>query len=487
VESSEANVASWLGRPDPDRVALIDDERSLTYGALDDRCARLAGVLAAAGIGRGDRVAVLLGNHASYLEAVFACARLGAIVVPLNNRLAPPELDVQLRDCSAVGLLAEAELAEKVPAPPRFVLAADAYEDAIAAAPAQPVAEVSPDDPLMILYTSGTTGRPKGALLPHRKTLYNSLNAEIFFRLTPEDRVLVALPLFHSFGLNILSLPMLHVGGRVILQRRFDPERAWKTCAEEGVSFFGAVPTMFQRLLEAFPEKRPPSLRFLFTAGAAIPVATIRAYERRGVVLKQGFGQTETSILCCLSEEDAIRKAGSVGRPVHHAELRCIEPESGHDVAPGETGEIVVRGPITMLGYWEHPEGSQETFQGGWLHTGDLATVDAEGFYTLVGRAHEMFISGGENVYPAEIEAVYEHHPEVAEIAVRGVPDERWGEVGRAWVVPSPGAQPDPEGLAAWGRERLASFKIPVQFQVVSELPRTVTGKVQKHLLPEIA
>jgi fatty-acyl-CoA synthase len=244
---------------------------------------------------------------------------------------------------------------------------------------------------------------------------------------------------------------------------------------------------MFQRLLEAFPAERPPGLRFLFTAGAAIPVATIRAYERRGVVLKQGFGQTETSILCCLSEEDAIRKAGSVGRPVHHAELRCVDPESGRDVAPGETGEIVVRGPITMLGYWERPEDTEETFRGGWLHTGDLATVDGEGFYTLVGRAREMFISGGENVYPAEIEAVYEHHPEVAEIAVRGIEDERWGEVGCAWVVPSPGAKPSPEGLAAWGRERLASFKIPVQFQIVSALPRTITGKVQKHLLPEIA
>ncbi len=265
------------------------------------------------------------------------------------------------------------------------------------------------------------------------------------------------------------------------------PQFEVETCAEEGISFFGAVPTMFQRLLEAFPERRPPSLRFLFTAGAAIPVATIRAYERRGVVLKQGFGQTETSILCCLSEEDAIRKAGSVGRPVHHAELRCIEPESGHDVAPGETGEIVVRGPITMLGYWKHPEGTKETFRGGWLHTGDLATVDAEGFYTLVGRALEMFISGGENVYPAEIEAAYQEHPGIAEIAVRGIPDERWGEVGRAWVVANPGVTIESGALRAWGRERLASFKIPVHFQVVSELPRTITGKVQKHLLPEIA
>jgi fatty-acyl-CoA synthase len=252
---------------------------------------------------------------------------------------------------------------------------------------------------------------------------------------------------------------------------------------------------MFRALLEAL-EAAPSglydthTLRFLFTAGAAIPVELIRAFEAHGLVLKQGFGQTETSILCCLDARDAVRKAGSVGRPVAHAEVRVVRlptlaepPERWEDVAVGETGEIVVRGPLTMLGYWRRPAETAEVLRGAWLRTGDLATLDAEGFVTLVGRARQMYISGGENVYPAEIEAVYHEHPAVREIAVVGVPDAKWGEAGRAYVVPAQGHGLDPQALLAWGRERLAAFKLPREFVAVDALPRTETGKVQKHRL----
>jgi fatty-acyl-CoA synthase len=232
------------------------------------------------------------------------------------------------------------------------------------------------------------------------------------------------------------------------------------------------------------------SLRFLFTAGAAIPVERIHAFEERGLRLKQGFGQTETSILCCLGATDAIRKAGSVGRPVFHAELRIIReatlaepPERWEDCAPDEDGEIVVRGPITMLGYWERPEANAETLREGWLRTGDLARMDEEGFVTLTGRARDMFISGGENVYPRQVEAVYEEHPDIREIAVVGVPDERWGETGRAYVVMEPGCTLDAKALQNWGRERIASFKVPTEYRAVEALPKTVTGKVQKFRL----
>jgi fatty-acyl-CoA synthase len=252
---------------------------------------------------------------------------------------------------------------------------------------------------------------------------------------------------------------------------------------------------MFRALLEAFDAApRPPDLRrlrFLFTAGAAIPVELVRAFEARGIVLKQGFGQTETSLLCCLEARDAVRRAGSVGRPLAHAELRVVRPATlaapparWEECAAGETGEIVVRGPLAMLGYWGRPEETAEVLRGEWLRTGDLATRDAEGFLTLVGRARELYISGGENVYPAEVEAVYAEHPAVREIAVVGVPDAEWGEVGRAYVVPAPGAACDAAALRAWGRERLAAFKLPRDFVAVPELPRTETGKVQKHRLP---
>ena len=489
---TEANVASWILRHANERgslLALVDGERRLDYAGLEARVRRCAGALASRGIGRGERVALLLGNHTPYLELVFAAARLGAIAVPLNARLTARELGRLLADCAPRLLVHDAAAA--IPGGWE-ALDISAYEAALeAAAPVDAIAAVRPEDPMLLMYTSGTTGTPKGALLPHRKTLFNALNAELFFELTAQDRVLVALPLFHSFGLKILALPTLYAGGSVFLERRFDADRVWDTVEREQISFFGGVPTMFRELLEALgPERDLSSLRFLFTAGAPVPVELIRAFEARRLVLKQGFGQTETSILCCLDAKDASRKAGSVGRPVRHAEVRLVRPESlgrapeaWEDAAPGETGEIVVRGPILMTGYWGQPEATAEVLRGEWLRTGDLATVDGEGFFTLVGRARHMYISGGENVYPAEIEAVYAEHPDVREIAVVGAPDTRWGEVGHAFCVLTPGATLDEDALRSWGTEHLADFKLPKRFFAVAQLPRTETGKVMKHAL----
>ncbi len=501
------NVASWLtehaGRQGT-RPALRDAERALSYAALEERCARVASVLATLGVRAGERVALLLGNRTATLEAVFAAARLGAIAVPLNTRLAAPEIAEQLADCRPVLLLHEHALAalaahacEHLAHGPRMRLAVsgpeDAYEAALAAAaPHREILPVSPEAPLILMYTSGTTGVPKGALLPHRKTLYNCKNAGTFFGLGAEDRVLTVVPLFHSFGLAILALPTLWAGGEVVLLPRFDASAVWSAVAEHRISFLGGVPTMFSALLEAFDRERPDvsSVRFLFTAGAAIPVDLIHAFAERGLPLKQGFGQTETSILCCLDAADAVRKAGSVGRPVPHAELRIVRRESlvrsparWEDCPVGESGEIVVRGPITMTGYWERPDATAETLREGWLMTGDLGRFDAEGFVTLDGRSKELFISGGENVYPRQVEAVYEQHPAVREVAVVGVPDPRWGEVGWAYLVLRAGATLDAAELTRFGRERLAAFKVPQTFFAVPELPRTASGKVQKHRL----
>jgi fatty-acyl-CoA synthase len=502
------NVGAWTTRRAAiagDRPALVDAERSLDYAAFHARTTRCAAVLARRGIGRGERVALLLGNCSAYLEIVMAAARLGAIAVPINARLTAPEVRHILDDCSPRLLVYDDPRAEVASGacrgaarPPEALLRCpDDYErDLASVQPHEPVAAVTPDHPMILMYTSGTTGVPKGALLPHRKTLYNSLNAQLFFDLTHRDRVLVALPLFHSFGLSILSLPALYAGASVHLQPGFDAEAVWAAIAERHITYLGAVPTQLAALLAALEDADEPwdtrSLRFLFGAGAAVPVEQIRAFGRHGLVLKQGFGQTETSILCCLDARDAVRKAGSVGRPVFHAEVRVVAtegldgpPGSWRDVAPGEAGEIVVRGPITMLGYWERPEATAETLRGEWLRTGDLASVDDEGFLTLAGRARDMYISGGENVYPAEVEAAFGEHPDVAEIAVVGVPDPRWGEIGRAYVVPAAGATPDAEGLLVWAARRLARFKLPREIVFVESLPRTETGKVQKHRLTE--
>ncbi|MEE8475467.1 MAG: AMP-binding protein [Myxococcota bacterium] len=503
------SVGHWLERraqSDGDRIALIDADRSLDYRTLHERSLRCAAVLADAGIGRGDRIALLLWNRSAVLEIFFAVARLGAIAVPINVRFTAHEIHRLFEHCRPRLLIHEAELAQIAeaacsrcdPAPLRIACGDEpnAYEEALARSSAlDRIEPVSSEDPLLLMYTSGTTGTPKGALLPHRKTLFNSRNAEIFFELSPADRVLVVVPLFHSFGLSILSLPTLYAGGTLVLERRFDPAAVWASVERHRITFFGGVPTQFTALLDALdrPTQGPrdlDSLRFLFTAGSAIAPEIVHGYQGHDLILKQGFGQTETSILCCLDSGDALRKAGSVGRPVRHAEVQVVELESlgeppakWRKTSVGETGEIVVRGPITMLGYWNDPEATAEVMCDGWLRTGDLASVDTEGFLTLVGRGRDMYISGGENVYPAEIEAVLAEHPSIREAAVVGVPNEKWGEVGRAFLVLEPGFSLDADALRRWGAERLARFKHPADFVAISELPKTATGKVQKHRL----
>jgi acyl-CoA synthetase (AMP-forming)/AMP-acid ligase II len=286
----------------------------------------------------------------------------------------------------------------------------------------------------------------------------------------------------------------LYVGASIVLQEGFDPKRVWSTIESEAITYYGGVPTMHQRLLDALemgtPDSLPRSLRFGFTAGAAASPALIRGFHEHGLLMKQGYGQTETSILTCLDADRALTKAGSVGHPVQHAEVRLVDPltiegdiEDWRDVAPSAVGEIVVRGPITMLGYWRRPEATAETLRGEWLRTGDLATRDEDFDITLVGRAREMYISGGENVYPAEVEAALALHPDVAEVAVVAVPDLEWGEIGHAHVVLTDAGLIEPDALTEWLTTRLARFKLPRAIVIESALPRTASGKVQKHLL----
>ncbi len=505
------NVGDWPARHAAARGeadAVIDGDRSLDWRAFEGRVARTAGWLEARGIGPGERIAMLLGNRSATLEVCFAAARVGAIVVPMNLRLSPREIAFQIDDCTPSALFVECALSDVAAracgvaehAPRERIIvgdpSGDAWEQTLAqAAPRHAVHPVTPDDPFMIMYTSGTTGEPKGALLPHRKALFNALNAEITFSLRPDDRVLVAAPLFHSLGLQILSLPALFAGAAVILHDRFEPTRVWHDVEQQHVSYLGGVPAMHQRLYDelersADAARAARGLRFIFSAGSAISVELIRDFNRHDVLIMQGYGQTETSTLTCLAADDALRKAGSVGRPVEHAEVRVVctddlelAPTAWRDTEDGQRGEVVVRGDITMLGYWGRPDDTARTLIDGWLRTGDLASRDAEGFITLLGRAHDMYISGGENVYPAEVEAVFREHPSIEEVAIVGVPDERWGEVGSAHLVLHEAETVDAESLRAWAEERLAKYKVPQHFVVERDLPRTASGKVQKHRL----
>ena len=524
-----SDVGSWIShwaRLQPGALAWADDFRRCDYREAAERVARLASWLAQHGVGRGERVALWLTNRGALLEAVFACARIGAVALPINARLTPVEVAFQLADAAPRVLLVErlwrerADLAiaeSHTAAPLRLEVGhsetGDAYERALASVPVAATActpdpAPDPEAPLILMYTSGTTGLPKGALLPQRKALFNSLNARACFGITRDDRVLVVAPLFHSLGLQILALPALFCGAGVVIQEGFDAERVWRAIDEQGISYLGGVPTAHQRLLEALEARSLPGtdprptaraagnsrLRFLFTAGAAAPAQMIRAYHHHGLAMIQGYGQTETSLLTCLDADRALAKAGSVGRPLPHAEIRLVEPatlvlapEDWRDVGPGAVGEIVVRGPITMLGYWQRPEATRETLRGEWLRTGDLATRDEDFDITLVGRARELYISGGENVYPAEVEAALVGHPDVAEAAVVAIPDPRWGEVGRAHLVAKPGASIDLDSLARWLSTRLARFKQPREFVIEPSLPRTASGKVQKHRLTDPA
>ena len=504
------NLGSWpshWAQLKPNQLAVGDADRRLDWSSFAGRVGRASGLLQREGIQSGDRVAFLLRNRTAALEILFGTARVGGICLPINLRLTAREIAFQLDDCRPAAIFFESDIQALVEETlslashtPLLRVAVggidDAYEAALdqASETESPVA-VSPDAPAILMYTSGTTGAPKGALLPHRKALYNARNAIHGFQIRSDDRVLVAAPLFHSLGLQILSLPLLYAGGSLLLQDRFEPDAVWRAAEEEAISYFGGVPAMHQRLYQALNNgasagRRFPALRFIFSAGSAISAELIRDFSALDILVLQGYGQTETSTLCCLDSDDALRKAGSVGRPVPHAEVRVVlrdtlgnDPRHWRDADPGDTGEIVVRGPINMLGYWERPAATAETLIGDWLRTGDLARRDAEGFVTLVGRAREMFISGGENVYPAEVEAAYREHPAIREIAVIGVPDPTWGEVGRAHVILEPGEPLDEASLAAWAHTRLAGFKLPREIVIETEFPRTASGKVRKHRL----
>lgn len=493
-------IGDWLGKRDlltPERLALVDDTTGLryTYRQLNERANRLASVLRdQMQIGKGDRVAILTKNRVEFLDALFATGKLGAILVPLNWRLVARELAYVLNDSGARLLINDPEFTAVIAelrgdtSVEQVLEFGRAYDTLLSEAPTAPVmTEIEPEDPHLILYTSGTTGRPKGAVLSHRGLVWNSLNTNVGWDLHGDDVSVIHTPFFHTGGINVLTLPIFHVGGTMVLMKAWDPYRCLELIAQERVTVFFAVPTMFQMLLDTpnFAETDFSSVRFFISGGAPCPVPIIRAYQERGITFRQGYGLTEVSVNCfTLNPEDAIRKAGSVGRPIFHLDARLVDDE-GKDVPQNVVGELWLRGPTVCTGYWNNPQATAASITDGWFHTGDMAYIDAEGYYYIVDRKKDMFISGGENVYPAEVEHVIYEHPAVAECAVIGVPDSVWGEVGRALVVVRDGMSLDEETLLEHCREHLARYKVPRSAIFVEALPHTVSGKVFKPELRE--
>jgi fatty-acyl-CoA synthase len=498
-------IGSWparRARKTPGRVAVVHDDRTLTYGELHQRVLRLAHALRALGTGRGDRIAYLGPNHPAFLETLFAAGVLGAVFVPLNTRLAAPELAYNLTDSGSTVFVHAPERAEAARAaagearvPHRIALDGPGdgvlgYEELLAGGATEPLDEpVAPDDPCMIMYTSGTTGRPKGAVLSHANIVWNSVNVLVDTDLSGDEVTLVAAPLFHTAGLNMTCLPTLLKGGRVVLLGAFAPERVLETIERLRVTYMFGVPTMYDAMAAQprWATADLSSLRTLNCGGAPVPARTIETYLARGLAFSQGYGMTEASPgVLYLDRDQTSAKAGSAGVPHFFTDTRVVRPD-GSDAAPGESGEILVHGPNVMTGYWGRPEDTEAAFADGhWLRTGDVARTDTDGYAYIVDRVKDMFVSGGENVYPAEVEDVILTHSAVAECAVIGVPDPLWGEVGRAVVVLKPGVRADEEDILGQLRGRLAKYKIPKSLVFADGLPRTATGKIVKPAVRDI-
>ncbi len=493
-------TAYWARRT-PDAPAIIEPGRgrSMSYAELDRRANRLAHALSAAcGVSRGERVAVLAHNRSEHLEAFFACAKLGALFAPLNWRLAPAELDAVLADAEPAVLLYDHACAQSVSAltaqvPHRVAYDTPeaggvSYESLLGRGSDSPAGspEVGLEDPVMICYTSGTTGRPKGALLSHRQLLFNSLSTELAIGLSSSDSTLVFMPLFHTGGLNCLATPILHHGGRVVLMPSFDAERALALSAEHRVTLQMGVPTIFEMLRDApsFARTDLSSTRTALCGGAPCPLPLIETYRERGILFRQGYGLTEVGPNCfSLVAADAFRKAGSVGWPNFYLRARVVG-DDGRELPAGETGELALAGPMVTLGYFRNSSATADAFRGtDSFHTGDLVRRDDEGYHYIVDRKKDMFISGGENVYPAEVEQAMATIEGVAEVCVIAVPDQRWGEVGRAVVVARPGFVLDGASLLARLDGKLARYKIPKSVQFTESLPRNAGGKL---LRPQI-
>jgi fatty-acyl-CoA synthase len=503
-------VGDYIGRRalyTPDQLAIVDagkvPHRMFTYSELNNRANRLANWLReGAGIQKGDRVAVLAHNGVEYLDAFFACGKLGAVLSGLNWRLHWRELTSLIHKTAPRVLIYSDEFTDTVANILEhtdcisFVLHIEGkgvpnsryFEKTLSDSLLRPVSTegVHEEDIACLIFTGGTTGLPKGAQISHRMIAWNTLNT-IIHDLQHGDITVNTFPLFHTGGLLVYTMPLLILGGTVVLVRRFDAEQVLSLIEEYAVTVYAGVPTTYQMLTTApnWPEADLSTLRFCTSGGASLPVTLVKQFEEeKNVVFKQGFGMSEFGPgVFALAPEDAIRKAGSIGRPNFFVDARIVD-EDNNPLPPGEVGELVLRGPSMASGYFNDPQASaQSVDEAGWFHTGDLATMDEEHYYTIVDRKKDMYISGGENIYPAEIEQVLYRHPAVEMCAVVGVPDEKWGEVGRAIVVLKPGSSATIDDLFAHLQHHLAGYKVPRSIEFVSSLPVSAAGKILKREL----
>jgi long-chain acyl-CoA synthetase len=501
-----ADLIASVARTDPNRTALILDERTYSYGDLEARIEPAANALAARGVRRGDRVAVMLQNSLEYIDAFYAILRLGAIVVPINAMYKHHEVEHILRDSEPTAAIVDASLwlqaADAFAAVPVATVAiagelpqlpsiARSWSALAATAPPRPAFEPEPDDVAVIIYTSGTTGKPKGAMHSHHTLLMNCRQSSSMRRrqFTYADRALTALPLSHLYAMQSALNQMFRVGGSLVLMRRFDATGVLANVERYRCTFLTGAPPMFIRWM-AMPELRTFDLSSLrvVTCGAAPLAATVlqEFFDATGVSISESYGLTEAGPTTHSNSNGPVDKIGSIGPPAPEVESRLIGPD-GNDAPPGEPGEIAVRSPSLMLGYWRNPAATAEVLRDGWLSTGDVGTVDADGYYTIVDRLKDMISAGGYKIWPREIEDMLATHPAVSEVAVVGMPDPDLGERPAAFVVVKPGMSVTTDELAVFAHRTLAVYKTPARFEFLDTLPRLTTGKVLRRDLRDRA
>ena len=490
----------------PNREAYVDGQLDcrLTYAELNDRCNRLANAMLAAGVVKQQRVGLLVMNSAEFMESYFALAKIGAVVVPLNWRLTADELEYILKDSGTQRLIFGGEFIDVVTelhergdrtevkqwlqivadhAVAKFAQSYQAFRDSAPAT--EPTPRASNDDMLYIMYTSGTTGRPKGVIHTHHTAFWGVLTVAATTYYHDRDRYLGILPMFHVGALTPFTVNVYR-GATNVVMRSFDAQRAWELIEQERVTTGLAVPAMLNFMLQVPNPERfdRSSLRWLMTGAAPVPVSLLASYAAMGIEIHQVYGLTEScGPACVIDPENAARKIGSTGKAFFHTDVRLVNHQ-GAECAPGETGELLVRGEHVMRGYWNLPEATAETLAGGWLHTGDVAVMDTEGYVFIQDRLKDMIISGGENVYPAEIENVLMTHPAITDAAVIGQPSRKWGESPFAIVVRADNRLTADEVLV-YCRTRLAGFKHPKGAAFVDEIPRNPAGKILKRILRE--
>ena len=501
-------IGDWTGRRallTPKREAIVDNiqNKRYTFEEMDKRANQVARLLLDSGVQKGDRVGIYSKNRFDFLDILFACGKIGAILTPFNIRLTTPETEYLLKKTNPSIVFYDPNLGiqfgkirpllekQHVVVMGNKMFDTDPDIHSLVTRNSSSAVErpaITMDDPFLIVFTGGTTGLPKGAVLSHRLVFWNSVNTIVSWGLRPDDIQPLLFPLFHTGGINVLLIPFYHLGALSIIMGDFDPEETLRVVESERCTIVIGVPTVFNMISQSsnFKKTNFEHVRLFISGGAPCPVAIMEKYWEKGKILKMGYGLTEVGPNNFYLPDDAVKeRPTSVGFPAFHCDMKIVDDDNV-TLSDEEVGELMLRGPHTFSGYWEEPEESAKVIESdGWVHTGDLVMRDSDGFYYIVGRKKDMFISGGENVFPSEIEDVLYKHPAILEAAVIGVPHEKWGEVGKVFIVLKDGESLAEDEIRQYMDDKLARYKIPKHYEFREDLPKSAAGKILKRELED--